>query len=69
MYMCVQVTFNIGGYFLAPVLSGFVMQATDSLEWGFRVILYWGAFALISMFLSYRYGVRMHVYMVVLFRA
>jgi len=50
-----QIASNVLGYFLAPTLSGFVMEETGSnIAWGFRLVLWWSGFALIAMVFAYQ---------------
>ena len=48
-----QLIFNLGGYFLSPFLTGFIMDCFDDKRlgfiWGMRVVLWWVVFALISL--------------------
>jgi hypothetical protein len=48
------------GYFLGPFLPGVVAEVTDSLAWGFRLILLWSFFATIFMSLSWWFARRDH---------
>ena len=54
-----QLINNLGGYFLAPVLSAYVMDwFDDPLEgfiWGYRVVLWWSIFGLIFIGWSWIY--------------
>jgi hypothetical protein len=46
-----QLINNLGGYFLAPVLSAYVMDCFDDPDegfiWGYRVVLWWSVFGII----------------------
>jgi predicted membrane protein len=46
-----QLINNLGGYFLAPVLSAYVMDCFDDPDegfiWGYRVVLWWSIFGLV----------------------
>ena len=52
-----QLTFNLFGYFFAPILTGFIMDSFKDKKqgfiWGMRVIFWWVIFSLIFMVLSY----------------
>jgi len=59
------VVFNLFGYFLSLVLSGFLMQVLSSqpdlecdnkcsLTWGFRLVLFWSVLALLLLSLALR---------------
>eukprot|EP00743_Colponemidia_sp_Colp-15_P005798 GILK01006233.1.p1 GENE.GILK01006233.1~~GILK01006233.1.p1 ORF type:complete len:526 (-),score=55.22 GILK01006233.1:108-1685(-) len=52
-----MMTYNLLGYFLAPVLSGAIMDAfpdeQTGLRWGFRIILFWSIFGFICMLPAY----------------
>ena len=48
-----QLIFNLGGYFLSPFLTGYIMDCFDDKRlgfiWGMRVVLWWVVFALLSL--------------------
>jgi hypothetical protein len=54
-----QLIFNLGGYFLAPVLSAYVMDCFDDPDegfiWGYRVVLWWSIFGLIFIACAWIY--------------
>eukprot|EP00760_Papus_ankaliazontas_P029376 PhM_4_TR422/c0_g1_i1/m.15085 len=43
---------NLFGYFLGPALCGIVADAIDDLRWGFRLVMGWSVFALLSMIVA-----------------
>jgi len=45
--------FNLLGYMLSPVISGYVMHATNSFTWGFRLVLAWSGISVILLALAY----------------
>ena len=57
-----QIFFNITGFFLAPNISGLVMDSfqdhIEGLLWGYRLVLAWNAFTVLflagAMYFSYR---------------
>jgi MFS family permease len=55
-----QFTFNIFGFFLAPNISGAIMDSFDDrkegLIWGFRFCLWWNVFSVIFLLLAMRYA-------------
>ena len=52
-----QLIFNLGGYFLAPMLTGTVMDRIEpkrtAFIWGMRLIFWWVTFPLIFVLISY----------------
>ena len=54
-----QLLFNLGGYFLSPVLSAYVMDKFDDhiqgFIWGYRVVLWWSVFGLIFIIITWIY--------------
>lgn len=54
-----QLINNLGGYFLAPVLSAYVMDWFDDPDrgfiWGYRVVLWWSIFGLIFIIWAWIY--------------
>jgi MFS family permease len=40
---------NLLGYFLGPMLCGIVAESIGDLRWGFRLVMGWAVFALVSM--------------------
>ncbi|CAI2361636.1 unnamed protein product [Moneuplotes crassus] len=54
-----QLINNLGGYFLAPVLSAYVMDCFDDEKegfiWGYRVVLWWSIFGLVFIACAWIY--------------
>ena len=52
-----QLTFNLFGYFVSPILTGFIMdEFSDKKQgfiWGMRVVFWWVVFSLTFMILSF----------------
>jgi MFS family permease len=52
-----QLTFNLFGYFVSPILTGFIMDAfidkKQGFIWGMRVVFWWVVFSLTFMILSF----------------
>ncbi len=52
-----QLIFNLGGYFFAPMLTGFVMDSfinkRNGFVWGMRVVFWWVIISLIMFLISY----------------
>lgn len=49
-----QISFNILGYFLAPVLSGMIMQWTHSITAGFELVMWWSILGLFGLVMALR---------------
>ena len=48
-----QISYNMFGYALSPILSGAIMEATNSITNGYRSVMMWSVWGLLSSTISY----------------